>query len=332
MNHRRILLSLTIAFLFFVAPLVIEAHQPGKVYTIGFLSQFPGSAGSPPGHIKQLLEGLKDLGYVEGKTFAMEYRFAEGKSVRLPDLAAELVQQKVDVIVTDTGWAAGQAKKVTQTIPIVMVGGADPVGQGLVASLDHPSGNVTGLTSLSPASIGKRLKLLAEVVPNLAHVGVLWGGKSSPVPDREWAETRAAAQPLKVQLTSLVVGSAADFPGAFAEASRQQVQALLQFDDPILTGAFKPIAEIAIQNRMPATSPYAGFPLQGGLMAYGYDVLNLFRRSAGYVDRILKGANPAEMPLEKPTKYFLNINLKTAKAIGLTVPQSVLSQADKVIE
>ncbi len=332
MKHREAMLIFTLAFLFLVAPVVSEAQQPAKVSTIGFLSQFPGSTSSLPLHIKTLLEGLRELGFVEGKNIALECRFAGGKVSRLPELATELVQQKVDIIVTDTGWAAVQAKKVTQTIPIVMVGGADPVGQGLVASLDRPGGNVTGLTSLSTESIGKRLQLLAEVVPNLTHVGVLWSGGGSPVPDKEWAETQAAAQPLKVQLHSLVVRSPGDFPGAFAEVSKQQIQAGLQFDAPVLTGAAKQIAEMAIQNRLPTISPYAHYPQQGGLMAYGYDSLDLFRRSATYVDRILKGAKPADMPLEKPTKYLLIINLKTAKSIDLTVPQSVLSKADKVIE
>ena len=332
MKHREALLCLTLAFLFIAVPIIVGAQQPAKVSTIGFLSQFPGSASSPPLHIKTLLEGLKELGYVEGKNIAMEYRFAEGKASRLPELAAELVQQKVDIIVTDTGWAAVQAKKVTQTIPIVMVGGADPIGQGLVASLDRPGGNVTGLTSLATESMGKRLQLLAEVVPNLTHVGVLWSGGGSPVPDKEWAETQAAAQPLKVQLHSLVVRSPGDFPVAFAEVSKQQIQAAIQFDTPVLTGASKQIAEMAIQNRLPTISPHTHYPQQGGLMAYGYNALDLFRRSATYVDRILKGANPADMPLEKPTKYLLIINLKTSKAIDLTIPQSVLSKADRVIE
>ncbi len=332
MKNREALLGLTLAFLFIVVPIIAEAQQQAKVSTIGFLSQFPGSASSPPLHIKTVLEGLKELGYVEGKNIAIEYRFAEGKVSRLPELAAELVQQKVDIIVTDTGWAAVQAKKVTQAIPIVMVGGADPIGQGLVASLDRPGGNVTGLTSLSIESIGKRLQLLAEVVPNLTRVGVLWSGGGSPVPDREWAETLSAAQPLKVQLHSLIVRTPGDFLGAFAEVSKLQIQAALQFDAQVLTGAAKQIAEMAIQNRLPTISPYAHFPQQGGLMAYGHDALDLFRRSATYVDRIMKGATPAEMPLEKPTKYLLIINLKTAKAIDLTIPQSVLGKADKVIE
>jgi putative ABC transport system substrate-binding protein len=238
----------------------------------------------------------------------------------------------VDIIVVETGMAALQAKKATQIIPIVMTGSSDPVSKGLVASLAHPGGNITGLTSLSPATIGKRLQLLAEVVPNLTNVGVLWDGVSSPLSDREWAEMRAAAQTLKVQLYSLKARGPAEFPGAFAEAVRQQVQAIIPFDAWAIHAAPAQIAELALQNRLPMISFYMSFPRQGGLMSHGWNPLESFRRAATYVDRILKGAKPADLPVGQPTKFVLWINLKTAKALGLTIPQSFLSQAEMVFE
>jgi putative ABC transport system substrate-binding protein len=333
MKHREALLRLTLALVILAAPLVAGAQQPGKVHTIGYLSQFSGSAGPPSPNLEAFLQGLRELGYVEGKTIAIEYRFTEGKNDRLPELAAELTRLKVDILVTETGTAALHAKKATQSIPIVMGASGDAVSQGLVASLAHPGGNVTGLTALSPATSGKRLQLLTEVVPKLTHVGVLWGGVSSPVPDREWAETRAAAQPLNVQLYSLVAPGPEDLPAAFAEAARHHVQAVLLFDVVALntrTAAAR-IAELALQNRLPMMFQIPMFAQQG-VMSYGVDVLELNRRAATYVDRILKGANPADLPVEQPTKFVLVINLRTAKALGLTIPQSVLIQADRVIE
>jgi putative ABC transport system substrate-binding protein len=313
---------------------VADAQQPGKVPTIGYLSQYSGSAGPPSNSLEAFLQGLRELGYVEGKNIAIEYRFTEGKIDRLPEVAAELARLKVDIIVVETGMAAGHAKKATQTIPIVMEASGDAVSQGLVASLDHPGGNVTGLTALSPTTIGKQLQLLAEVVPNLTNVGVLWDGSSTPMRDRAWAETRAAAQPLKVQLYRLKASGPAEFPGAFAEAVRQKIQAVLMFDvSPWATSAATAqLTELAVQHRLPMMFPFPGYADQGGLMAYGVKVSDLNRRAATYVDRILKGANPVDLPVGQPTKFDLVINLKAAKAIDLTIPQSVLSQADRVIE
>jgi putative ABC transport system substrate-binding protein len=335
MKPSEVVLSVALVLALLAVPLVAEAQQPGKVPTIGYLSQFSGSAGPPSGSLTAFLEGLRELGYVEGKNIAIEYRYTEGKNDRLPEFAAELARLKVDIIVTETGTAALHAKKATQTIPIVMEASGDAVSQGLVASLAHPGGNVTGLTTLSPATSRKRLQLLAEVVPKLTHVGVLWGGGgSSPVSDREWEETRAAAQPLNVQLYSLVAPGPAELPGAFAEAARQHVQAVLLFDVPALgtSAAAAQIAEMAVQNRLPMISLFPIFPQQGGLMFYGVNIPELNRRAATYVDRILKGANPADLPVEQSTKFVLVINLKTAKALDLTIPPSVLSQADRVIE
>jgi putative ABC transport system substrate-binding protein len=327
-------LSILLVLGIFATPLGADAQQSGKVPTIGYLVQFSGAAGPPNVNLTAFLEGLRDLGYVDGKTIAIEYRYTEGKSDRLPELAAELVRLKVDLIVTETGTAALRAKEATQTIPIVMEGSGDAVSQGLVASLAAPGGNVTGLTALSPAASGKRLQLLTEVVPKLTQVGVLWTGPSGPVSDREWAETRAAAQPLQVQLTSLEVRGAAEFPGAFAEAARQHLQAVLLFD---IGGMGTPavgaqLADLAAQHRLPMVFQSAMQVQRGGLMSYGPDFPDLCRRAATYVDRILKGANPAELPVGQPTKFILAINLKAAKALDLTIPPSVLSQADPLIE
>jgi putative tryptophan/tyrosine transport system substrate-binding protein len=332
MKPREVLFILILAFL--MVPIVANAQQPGKIPRIGYLSQFSGPAGPPSAALKAFLEGLGELGYVEGKNIAIEYRYTEGKNDRLPVLAAELVALKVDLIVTETGRAALEAKKATRTIPIVMEGSGDAVGQGLVASLAHPGGNVTGLTALSPATAGKRLQLLAEVVPKLTHVGILWGGAGFPVTDRELAETRSAAQPLNVQVSLFDVQSAADLPGAFAVAARQNVQALLLFDMPLLStnATAAQIAELTTQNRMPMMFQVPVFVQEGGLISYGVKFTELIRKAATYVDRILKGANPADLPVEQPTKFMMVINMKAAKALNLTIPQSVLSQADQVIE
>ena len=332
MKPRAVVLSVMLVLALLAAPLGADAQQPGKVPTIGYLAQFSGAAGPPSAGITAFLEGLRDLGYVDGKTIAIEYRYTEGKSDRLPELAAELVRLKVDLIVTETGVAALRAKDATQTIPIVMEGSADAVTQGLVASLARPGGNVTGLTDLSPAVGGKRLQLLAEVVPKLTQVGVLTPG--GPAAEREWAETQAAAQPLHVELTSLKVGGAADFPGVFAEAGRQNLQALILFDIGGMNTAtvITQLVQLSTQHRLPMMFQGPRAVRQGGLMAYASDSLDQWRRAATYVDRILKGANPAELPVGQPTKFILAINLKAAQALGLTIPPSVLSQATEVIE
>jgi len=334
MKPRKSLQCIIFALVLFTVPFLAEAQQPGKVPTLGYLSQYSGSAGPQSPNLKAFLEGLKELGYVEGKNIAIEYRYTEGKIDRLPEVAAELARLKVDIIVVETGMAAAHAKKATQTIPIVMEASGDAVSQGLVASLAHPGGNVTGLTALSSNTIAKQMQILAEVVPNLTHVGVLWDGATSSLRDRAWTETRAAAQPLKVQLVSLKPSGPAEFPGVFAEAARQHVQAILMFDiSPWASRApAAQLVDLAVQHRLPMMFPFPFYANRGGLMGYGVDVLDLNRRAATYVDRILKGANPADLPVGQPTKFDLLINLKAAKAIGLTIPQSVLSKADRVIE
>jgi putative tryptophan/tyrosine transport system substrate-binding protein len=334
MKSRELVLSIILILTLLAVPFVADAQQPGKIPKIGYLSQWSGAAGPPSPNLTAFLEGLKELGYVVGKNIAIEYRYTEGKNDRLPELATELVQLKIDLIVTETGGASLQAKKVTQTIPIVMGNSGDAVSQGLVVSLAHPGGNVTGLTALSPAASGKRLHLLAEIVPKLTHVGVLWGGTGFPVTERELAETRAAANPLNVQVSLIEIRSAADLPGVFAEAAQQNIQALLFFDMPSLAtrAIAAQIAELSVQNRMPMIFQLPVFVQEGGLISYGVNNPELNRKAATYVDRILKGANPADLPVEQPTKFMLVINRKAAKALNLTIPQSVLSQANQVIE
>lgn len=334
MKTREVVVSIIFVLVLLADPFVADAQQPAKVPIIGYLSQYSGSAGPASTSLKAFLEGLRELGYAEGKNIAIEYRYTEGKIDRLPEVAVELARLKVDLIVVETGMAAGHAKKATQTIPIVMEASGDAVSQGLVASLAHPGGNVTGLTALSPTTIEKQLQLLAEVVPNLANVGVLWDGSTGPMRNRAWAETRAAAQPLKLQLVSLKASGPAEFPGAFAEATRQHVQAVLMFDvSPwAAKAATTQLIELAVRHRLPMMYPFPGYADQGGLMSYGVNVLELNRRAATYVDRILKGAKPADLPVGQPTKFDLVINLKAAQAIGLTIPQLVLSKADRLIE
>jgi len=311
-----------------------DAQQPAKVPTLGYVSQFSGAAGPKHPALEAFLRGLTELGYAEGKNIAIEYRYTEGKNERLPALVTELVSQKVDIIVTETGAATREAKKATQTIPIVMENSGDAVAIGVVASLDRPGGNVTGLTSISGAGAAKRLQLLAELVPNLTHVGVLWPGPGSPLMDREWALTKEAAGPLNVQLHSLVASDPGGLPAAFAEAKRQQVQAIVQFDVPALLGpsATAQTFEFTLTNRLPMMFQGPVVIRQGGLIAYGVDGIEQSRRAAGYVDRILKGAKAGDLPVGTPEKFVLLVNLKTAKAIGLTIPPWILSRADTIIE
>jgi putative ABC transport system substrate-binding protein len=322
------------AFLAFFTLDVVDAQQPAKIPTLGYLSQYSGAAGPKHPNLQAFLRGLTELGYVEGKNIAIEYRYTEWPSDRVPALITELVSQKVDIIVVESGLAAVEAKKVTQTIPIVMLFSGDAVASGLVASLDRPGGNVTGLTSISSTGAAKRLQLLAELVPNLTQVGVLWRGPVNEATELEWARTKEAAGPLNVQLHSFVVSDPAGLPAALAEAKRQQVQAIVQFDVAFL--AVGPTTaqtiEFTLTNRLPVMYQGQTVMRQGGLISYGVDGLEQSRRAAGYVDRILKGAKAGDLPVGTPEKFVLLVNLKTAKAIGLTIPPSILSKADTVIE
>jgi putative ABC transport system substrate-binding protein len=309
-------------------PRATGAQTPPKIPRVGFI------AGGNPAATEHTLgafqQKLRELGYVEGQSIALEVRWAEGRLERISELVAELVDLKVNVLVTAVTPAALAAKKATQTIPIVMVA-ADPVGQGLVASLARPGGNVTGLSYFNEATIAKRLELLKEFVPGLVRVAVL-RNPIVTVHATFWQETEIAARKLKVALQPLEVREPEDFEVAFASATRGNAQALIAFDDS-LTFAFRPrIAALAASSRLPAIYGIREFPDDGGLISYGANFVDLFRRAATYVDKILKGAKPADLPVEQPTKFELVINRKAADALGLTVPATLLAQADEVIE
>jgi putative ABC transport system substrate-binding protein len=306
------------------------AQQPGRVPRIGYVSG-AGNISNPGPYVEALRQGLRDLGYVEGKNFAIEYRGAGGKPDRMPSLVTELVQFKVDVLVVPTAGAVRAAKRATKTIPVVMVTQVDPVAAGLVDSLARPGGNITGLATLQRDLSGKRLELLAEVVPRLSRVGILRN------PDDETAigfkDYEAAALALKIRLQSLNArGSDPDLEGAFREAVKGRANAVITITNSPLLRNSKRIANLALKNRLPSMYEGSTWVEAGGLMSYSANDLELFRRAATYVDKILKGAKPADLPVEQPTKFELTINLKTAKQIGLTIPQKVLVRADRVIK
>jgi len=317
-----------IAFVLVVCGVVAQAQQPKKVHRIGFQgAAFPSAVTA---RIEALRQGLRELGYVEGKNIVIEWRFAEGKLDRLDEFAAEFVRLKVDVIVAGAPSSTRAAKKVTSTIPIVMAFDNDPVGNGFVASLARPGGNITGLSALHPEISGKQLELLKEIVPRLSHVAVL---KSPTLPGhvRVLKEMELAAGALKVKLQYLDVRGPKDIETAFREARKARADAVVVLASPILESARTQVADFAAKSRLPAIYHVPEFVEAGGLMSYGVSFIDLYRRAATYVDKILKGAKPADLPVEQPTKFELAINLKAAKQIGLTIPPNVLARADKVI-
>jgi putative ABC transport system substrate-binding protein len=273
-------------------------------------------------------EGLRELGYVEGKNIIIEYRYGEGRMERLPGLAADLVRLKVDIIVTGGRPSTRAAKQATSTIPIVMAAAGNPVGNRFVASLARPGGNITGLTTMRGDLTGKRLELLKETASKISRVAVLWG----PPAASNFKIAEGAARLLGLELQSLEVRGPEDLEGAFRAATKERAQALVALRNPAIFNERKRIAELAIKNRLPAIYDDREFVEAGGLMSYGTNQADLYRRAATYVDRILRGAKPADLPVEQPTKFELIVNLKTAKQIGLTIPQSVLYRADKVIK
>ncbi len=309
--------------------LAAGAQSPAKVTRIGVLyAGFP----SATRHLHEAFkQGLRDLGYVEGQTIIIEERWAEGRLERLPDLAAELVQLKVDVIVAGATPPIQAARQATKTIPIVMAVVADPVEQGFVASLARPGGNITGLSVQAPELGGKQLQLLKEVVPRASRVAILWNA-ANPYPALVVRETEAAARTLRVQLQSLPVRGPEEFEGAFEAATRGRAAALLTVGDVLTMAHRTRIVALAAKSRLPAMYSFREFVDDGGLMAYGANLADSYRRAATYLDKILKGAKPADLPVEQPTRFELVINLKTAKALGLTIPQSVLVRADQVIQ
>src|SRR5215471_7150076 len=307
-----------------------EAQQPTKIPRIGYLG-VANSSSAFSTRFEAFRQGLRDLGYVEGKNIVIEYRYAEGKRERADELAAELVRLKVDVVVTSGQSMTQAAKEATSTIPIVMAQDSDPVGNGFVASLAHPGGNVTGLSNLRPELSGKRLELLKEIVPGLSRVAVL-ASSNEPGNARIVKELELAAGAFGVQLQVLDVLSSKDIEIAFRAATKAHTDALLVVDSAILADHRREIANLALKNRLPAIAGTLEWVELGGLVSYGPIFADLARRAAAYVDKILKGAKAADLPVEQPTKFELIINLKTAKQIGLTIPSNVLARADRVIK
>jgi ABC-type uncharacterized transport system substrate-binding protein len=322
--NRKVLWLLAVCLLVSFRP--AEAQHSKKIPWIGFLSASSRSLISS--RIEAFREGLREFGYVEGQNINIEFRFAGGNTNKFPDLSGELVGLKPDVIVVSSGAGALAAKSATRTIPIVFTSVGDPVADGLVVSLSHPGGNLTGLTNLSPDLGGKRLELLKESFPKLTRIGYLWN------PDRPGSELKDmqnAAQVMAVQLQSLEVRSSVDFERAFKSALRERSQALMTTANPLFNTHRNQIIEFVTKNRLPAIFHASEFAEAGGLISYAPDFLAIYRRAAAYVDKILKGAKPADLPVERPMKFELVINLKAAKQIGLTIPPNVLARADRVI-
>ena len=309
------------------APRLAFAQQSGKVWRIGYLTPGPGS--NP--FIEAFRDELRSLGYIEGRNLAIEYRYAAGKEERMQELAAELVRLNVDVIVTPATPTIAAAKRATSTIPIVMIAPTDAVGSGLVASLARPGGNVTGMTYLSTDLAGKRLQLLREILPKATRVAVLALKGSSGASELFLEKLEAAARQMGITLIVRKENEAAALGDAFAAMQRERAQALIVELTPFTGENRKQIVELAAQHRLPTLIETRGFVDIGGLMSYGPSLLAMFRRSAHYVDRIFKGAKPADLPVEQPTKFQLVINMKTANTLGLTIPQSLLARADEVI-
>ena len=324
------IIVLTLGALLLALCFPVDAQQPQKIPRIGYLSS-GGEPKAPEASVDAFRQGLRDLGYIEGKNILIEYRYTGGRQERSPSLVAELVQLKVDVLVLAQVPAIRAAKQATQTIPIIMLTSVDPVAAGIIDSLARPAGNITGITLLTRDLNGKRLELLKEVVPTASRVGVL--SPDSPDARVRFKEYEAAAHALRVQLQSLEVRSQnPDFEGAFQTAVKGRMSALITLRNGLLIYHRKQIADLAIKNRLPAMSELSDMVEAGGLVSYGANEADSFKRGAIYVDKILKGAKPANLPVEQPTKFELVINLKTAKQIGLTIPSSVLYRADKVIK
>lgn len=330
-GNRQKVKAIAVAFcaLFFALCISAHAQQPKTIPRIGYIS-VSGDPSTPSRFVEAFQQGLRDLGYIEGKNILVEYRYVEGRRDRYPSLAAEFVQLKVDVIVATAGFMA--IKQATKTIPIVIMADVDPVATGLVDSFAHPGGNITGLARLTHDLSGKRLELLKEVVPTISRVGVLRNA-SGTTPGISFKEYEAAAPALKLQLQSLEVrGPNPDLEGAFQAAAKGRANALVTILNPVLHRYRKKIADLAIKNRLPSMCESAGYVEGGCLMSYSANDAENAKRAAYYVDRILKGAKPAELPVEQPTKFEMVINLRAAKQIGLAIPPNVLARADKVIK
>jgi putative ABC transport system substrate-binding protein len=326
--RRKLLVAIGAGML--TTPFASLGQQQSKVARIGYLA---GSSMTDNARYVQVFrEGLHELGYVEGKNLVIEYRWAEGNFERLPDLAAELVRLRVDVIVAVGDPVILAAKQATSTIPIVMASVGDPVGRGFVASLARPGGNITGVSNLAVALTGKWLESLKQIVPTLSQVAVLRNA-ANPTHALFWAEAQSAAPSLGLKLQDVEVRTPDDLDGAFASIIRERSAALVVLPDPLLAAVLRGrIAAHAMRNRLPAMCTFKEQAEAGGLLSYGPSLPVNYRHAATYVDKILKGAKPADLPVEQPTKFELVINLKTAKALGLTIPQALLLRADEVIQ
>jgi putative ABC transport system substrate-binding protein len=309
------------------APLALEAQQTGKVYRIGVLS--PGA--SPPGPLEAFREGLRDLGYVDGRTVLIEWRFAEGKNERLATLADELVRLKVDIIFAVNTPAARAAKNATTSIPIVIARLADPVSTGLVPSIARPGGNITGLSSIAEVVAAKRLEMLRDALPGVSRVVVLFNA-DNPGHLQVVKETERVGGQMGLQLYTVGVRGADDLPGVFQAATRGRAEALFVMDDVRITLLRGPILEQAAKYSLPVAAQYKEFAEAGALITFAHSATDEYRRAAYYVDRILRGAKPADLPIEQPTTFELIINLKAAKALGLVIPPMLLLRADRIIQ
>jgi putative ABC transport system substrate-binding protein len=329
MIDRRAFIAGAIAFS--AAPLAAEAQQAVKIARIGYLVTNLATSPYLPEAFRQ---GLRDLGYVEGRNLVIEYRDAEGKVERLPALAAELVALKVDVILAGGTPQALAAKQATRALPIVFAAAADPVTSGLVTSLARPGGNVTGLSQLAPELVGKTLELLTQAVPGVTRVAVLWqpGGLGERTEQNMLQEADVAARALGVRLQFVEARGPADFDRAFSDMTRARADALTVLTSTMFGNERRRLVDLAAKNRLPAVYPWRVGVDAGGLMSYGANLADMYRRAATYVDKILKGAKPADLPVEQPTKFELVINMKTAKALGLTIQPSLLGRADEVIQ
>ena len=327
----RTALAVALAFGLLTPPSAVYAQAPGKVYRIGYLAQGSGSGTADLRPQQAFRQGLRELGWVEGQNIVIEYRYAEGQIDRLPSLAEELVGLKVDLIAASPTAPALAARNATRTIPIVGMSLTEPVELGLVTSLARPGGNVTGVTyGLDTHIFGKQLELLKESVPKIRRVAVL--SNPSPAQPLMISNVKTAARSLALQLQILEAREPGNFDNAFAAMAKERAGAVLMLGDPIFFLHRVRLAELALKNRLPSMSTQGQWVDAGGLMSYGPNLPDVYRRAATYVDKILKGAKAADLPLEQPTKFELVINTKTAKALGLTLPQSLLLRADRVIE
>jgi putative ABC transport system substrate-binding protein len=331
MDRRRFLLTSLAGVL--AGPLAAAAQQAGRIWRIGYLSLVSAQLEQHKPWVAAFRDGLRELGYVEGENVIIEQRYAAGHVERLPALAAELVRLKVDILVAAPSGSAFAAKNVTSTVPIVFMGEPDPIGTGLVASLARPGGNATGLADAHTDLLPKRLELLKQLVPSASRVGVLWNpSNASTAPQLKTVQAAAPALGLTIFPVEVKGPGRDDLDRAFATIGKDRLGGLLVVGDPTLGNQRNRIAELSIAHRLPTSGTHRGWAEGGLLMSYGTDFVELFRHGAVLVDKILKGAKPASLPVEQPTKFELVVNLKTAKALGLTIPPSLLARADQVIE